>query len=223
MQDTWDKVESYYDNLFIKESADLKLAEDNSIEAKLFPIAVSPSQGKFLYMLALMRQAKRILEVGTLGGYSAIWMAKALPADGQLITLEKRKYCVKVARENIEQSEDARNKVKIIEGDALVSLSQLYAQSTPAFDMIFIDANKADFPQYFTAALHLAKKGTLIIADNVIRNGDVVNNIDDPAIKGIQAMNELIADEPRVTAVNLPTVGSKGYDGMTIMLVDVGV
>lgn len=221
MQEIWNKIESYYDHKFIEETPDLSAAMDNSNKAKLFPIAVSPSQGKFLYMLAVMSKAKRILEVGTLGGYSAIWMAKALPVDGQLITLEKRKYCVKVAKENIEQSAEVRNKIKIMEGNALVSLSQLYTQNTPAFDMIFIDANKADFPQYFTAALLLAKKGTLIIADNVIRNGDLVNDTDDPAIAGIRNMNDLIANEPRVTAVNLQTVGSKGYDGMTLMLVDI--
>lgn len=220
MQDIWNKIECYYDQKFIQQTEDLNAVIDNSNKAKLFPIAVSPSQGKFLYMLALMCKAKRILEVGTLGGYSAIWMAKALPADGQLITLEKRKYCVKVAKENIEQSLDVRSKVKIIEGDALISLSQLYAQNTPAFDMIFIDANKADFPQYFTAALLLAKKGTLIIADNVIRNGDVLQDTNDPAIVGIRDMNDLIANEPRVSAVNLQTVGSKGYDGMTLMIVD---
>lgn len=220
MQDIWNETEQYYDQKFIERSIDLDNALSNSNEAKLFPIAVSASQGKFLYMLALMQQAKRILEIGTLGGYSAIWMAKALPQDGQLITLEKRKYCVSVAKANIEQAAELRNKIKIIEGDALISLAQLYAQDTPAFDMIFIDANKADFPQYFTAALLLAKKGTLIIADNVVRGGDVIQNTDDPAISGIRAMNELIANEPRVTAVNLQTVGSKGYDGMTLMLVD---
>jgi predicted O-methyltransferase YrrM len=163
--------------------------------------------------------ARRILELGTLGGYSTIWMARALPADGRLITLEFEAKHAEVARANIARA-GLSHLIEIRMGRALDTLPQLAADGSGPFDLIFIDADKANYPDYFTWALKLSRRGTLIIADNVVRKGAVADpNTTDANVLGVRRMNELIAAEPRVTATAMQTVGVKGYDGLAFALV----
>src|SRR5690606_23507526 len=178
---------------------------------------VAPNQGKLLMLLAQIQQARTILEIGTLGGYSTIWLARALPAGGRLITLEANPKHAEVARANIARA-GLSDVVDLRVGRAIETLPQLTDQAP--FDLIFIDADKPSNPDYFTWALKLSRKGTLIIADNVVRDGAVIDaDSDDPNVQGIRRFNELVAAEPRVSATAIQTVGSKGYDGFALILV----
>ncbi|MDQ6611570.1 MAG: O-methyltransferase, partial [Gemmatimonadota bacterium] len=190
-----------------------------SAEAGLPEINVAPNQGKLLHLLVGMCNAARILEVGTLGGYSAIWMARALPVGGSLVTLELDSTHAAVARANfIEAGVDSL--VTLREGAALDTMRQLINEGIAPFDLIFIDADKANIPDYFSMAVELAHVGTVIIVDNVVRKGEVINEQStDPNVIGVRRFNERVAAEPRVSATALQTVGTKGYDGLVIMRV----
>jgi predicted O-methyltransferase YrrM len=178
-------------------------------------IDVSPAQGKFLALLVRITGAVRILEIGTLGGYSTLWMAGALPEDGRIVTLEAEPLHAKVARENIARAGHA-GRVEVIEGRAVESLARLEGP----FDLIFVDADKPSNPDYLRAALRLSRKGTVIVLDNVVRGGGVVDaESGDPSIIGTRAAFDLIGREPRLMATAIQTVGAKGWDGFAIMTV----
>jgi predicted O-methyltransferase YrrM len=180
---------------------------------------VSPVQGKLLMLLAQATGARHILEIGTLGGYSTIWLARALPEDGRLITLEYSPLHAEVARRNIDGA-GLGGKVEVRVGRAQDTLRLLVEESLEPFDLIFIDADKQGYPEYLKWSLQLSRSGTVIIADNVVRNGEVIaEDVDDPIILGIRRFNELLAAEPRVSATILQVVGSKGYDGLAMALV----
>lgn len=211
----WDKVDRYLGDKLVQSDAALEAALEASNKAGLPPISVSPTHGKLLWILARLVNAKRILEVGTLGGYSAIWMARALPADGQLISLEAVDKHAKVARANMEKAGLGR-KVEVILGKALDTLPSL----TGPFDMSFIDADKQSNAEYFSWALKLSRPGSLIVVDNVVRDGKVIDTRSkDASVQGVRRLNDLIAGEKRVSATAIQTVGSKGYDGFTVALV----
>jgi predicted O-methyltransferase YrrM len=187
--------------------------------AGLPSIAVSPTQGKLLQVLARMVQARRILEIGTLGGYSSLWLAGVLPAGGRLITLELNARHAAVARSNFERAGLA-DRIELREGPALDSLERLHAESVEAFDFFFIDADKANSPNYVTWALKLAHRGSVIVIDNVIREGAIVNaRSRDPAVLGTRQLHDMLASEPRLSATAIQTVGAKGYDGFAVALV----
>ncbi len=218
-QEQWTAVDRYLTDLLVPPDPVLDAALQTSAAAGLPPFNVSPTQGKLLLLLAQIHGARTILEIGTLGGYSTIWLARALPADGRLITLESDPKHAEVARANIARA-DLSDIVELRLGRALDTLPQLAAQCSDPFDLIFIDADKPSNPDYFAWALKLSRRGSLIVADNVVRNGAVLDCAsDDPSVQGIRRFNELLAAEPRVSATALQTVGSKGYDGFAIALV----
>lgn len=218
-QQQWQAVDEYITSLLIPPDPILDAALAASDAAGLPSIHVSPNQGKLLHLLARIHGARRILELGTLAGYSTIWLARALPAGGRLITLESDPKHADVARANI-ASAGLADMVELRLGPALDSLTQLAAEGCDPFDFIFIDADKAGAPEYFRWALKLSHPGSLIVVDNVVRGGAVVDaDCDDPAVQGIRRFNELLAAESRVTATEIQTVGSKGYDGFAMALV----
>ncbi|HTZ57044.1 MAG TPA: O-methyltransferase [Acidobacteriaceae bacterium] len=215
----WADVDEYTTELLIPKDSVLSEALKASDKAKLPSINVSASQGKLLMLLAKLAHASKILEIGTLGGYSSIWLARALPPAGRLITLEANPKHAEVAQNNIAHAGLA-SRVEVRVGDAHASIEKLVAESVGPFDLIFIDADKSGIPHYLEWSLKLAKTGTLIIIDNVVRDGALIDaNNDDPNIKGVRKMHEMLAAEPRVSATTIQTVGAKGYDGFTAALV----
>jgi predicted O-methyltransferase YrrM len=212
-------VDQYIGNLLGGEDAVLKSTLKSMKDADIPGINVSANQGKFLQVLAKLCNAKKILEIGTLGGYSTIWLARALPADGQLITLELEQSYADVARQNIIKAGlDPVVDIKV--GKAMDSLAALDAEDEGPFDMIFIDADKPPYAEYFEWALKLSRPGTLIVADNVIREGKVLDdNCDDERVRGVQRFNKTLADNQNVTATIIQTVGTKEHDGMAIVVV----
>jgi predicted O-methyltransferase YrrM len=219
-QDQWSAVDSYLNEVFVGSDEVLERALAHSAEAGLPAIAVSPTQGKFLMMLARIQGARRILEVGTLGGYSTIWLAKALPADGRIITIESEPKHAEVARENIVAA-GFGDMVDVRLGKALDILPDIAAENVGPFDFSFIDADKPNIPEYFDWALRLSRSGSIIIVDNVIREGAIVDaDSEDASVQGVRRLNERIALESSVTATTIQTVGSKGYDGFTIAVVN---
>ncbi|MFG3052471.1 O-methyltransferase [Kitasatospora sp. NPDC048239] len=218
-QQTWDAVDAYFSEALVGHDPALEAARAAADEAGLPPIAVAPNQGKLLHLLALTQGARRILEVGTLGGYSAIWLARALPADGELITLEIDPTHAGVARGNLARAGlDKIAEVRL--GRAADSLAALVESGAEPFDLVFIDADKPSNPEYFTWALKLTRPGSLIIVDNVVRGGAVADaDSTDPATVGTRRLHELIAAEPRVSGTSIQTVGTKGYDGFTLVRV----
>jgi predicted O-methyltransferase YrrM len=187
--------------------------------AGLPPIAVSATQGKLLQILARMVQARRILEIGTLGGYSSLWLAGALPADGHLITLELNARHAAVARGNFMHAGLAE-RIEIREGPALNSLEKLHAEGAEPFDFFFIDADKVNSPKYLTWALKLSHRGSVIVLDNVIREGAILNaRSRDAAVVGTRRLHDLLASDARLSATAIQTVGDKGYDGFAIAMV----
>ena len=218
-QSQWTAVDRYLTDLLVRPDPALDAALAASTAAGLPAIAVAPNQGKLLHLLARVQGARNILEIGTLGGYSTIWLARALPANGRLITLEAEKKHARVARANIARAGLA-DIVEVRLGLALKTLPKLAAEGCGPFDLIFIDADKANIPDYFTWALMLSRRGSLIIVDNVVRKGAVINAASrDAAVQGVRRFNEMLAAEPRVSATTIQTVGSKGYDGLAIVLV----
>lgn len=210
----WRDVDSYIEDRLVAEDDALRSAIHESAAAGLPAIAVSAAQGKMLHLMALSVGAKRILEVGTLGGYSTIWLARALPAGGELISLELEPHNAEVARKNIARANPAA-KVEVKTGAALDLLPGL---SGP-FDLTFIDANKEDNAAYFGHALRLSRKGAIIIVDNVVREGAVTDPNGDERVQGVRRMFDMIANEPRVSSTAVQTVGVKGYDGFLMAVV----
>jgi predicted O-methyltransferase YrrM len=218
-QQQWTTVDHYLTDLFVKPDRALELALADSKAAGLPEISVTAPQGKLLQLLAQMRGARRILELGTLGGYSTIWLGRALPADGRLVTLESDPKHAEVARANIARA-GLSGIVELRLGPALETLPQLVAEGCAPFDLIFIDADKPNYPNYLPWTLKLARKGSVIIADNVVRKGAITNAAsEDPNVQGMRRFNDLLAAEPRVTTTVIQTVGSKGYDGFALALV----
>ena len=218
-QKLWNEVDQYLDDTLVQQDAALAEAITSSDAAGLPSISVAPSHGKFLHLLARIQGARRILEIGTLGGYSTIWLARALPPDGRLITLEYDSKHADVASANLARAGVA-DKVDIRIGRALDTLPQIAAERQAPFDLIFIDADKPSNPDYFRWALKLSHRGSVIVIDNVIRRGAVIDtNSGDDNIRGVRKMHELIGAEPRVSATAIQTVSVKGYDGFTLALV----
>jgi predicted O-methyltransferase YrrM len=218
-QDQWTLVDRYITDLLLPPDPVLDAALEDSVAADLPPINVAPNQGKFLELLVRVTRARNVLEIGTLGGYSTIWLARGLPSRGRIITLEANPTHVKVAEANIARAGFANVEVRL--GLAIDTLPQLYAEGFSPFDLIFIDADKPSYPDYFPWAVKLSRPGTLIVADNVIREGAVVDRSStDAMVNGVQRFNELVAAEPRVSATAIQTVGSKGYDGFLFAVVN---
>jgi predicted O-methyltransferase YrrM len=217
----WTVVDQYITDMLVPPDPVLDAALEASEAAGLPAIQVTPNQGKLLHLLARLQGARRILEIGTLGGYSTIWLARALPADGRLITLESDPRHADIARKNISRGGlDAMVDLRV--GRALETLPQIAAEGGGAFDLTFIDADKQSIPEYFRFARKLSRRGSLIIADNVVRDGRVINAAShDPDILGIRRFNEMLATEPGVCATAIQTVGAKGHDGFAIVLVTV--
>lgn len=217
-QALWNAVDDYIDEV-VQPDAVLSSALEASTAAGLPAIAVSPSQGKLLYMLARVLGARRILEIGTLGGYSTIWLARALPADGRLTTLELDPKHAAVARSNVSMA-GLGDVVDVRTGAALELLPAIAEEGSGPFDFVFIDADKQNIPSYFDWALKLSRVGSLIVVDNVVRNGDVLDAAsDDASVIGVRRLNARLAAESRATATTIQTVGIKGYDGFTVALV----
>ncbi len=218
-QKQWTRVDRYINDLLASSDPALEAALKASKAAGLPQISVTANQGKLLQILARALKARRILEIGTLGGYSTIWLARALPKNGRLVTLEADPKHAKVARANIQRA-GLSKVVEIRLGRAQETLPQLLRQYLGPFDLTFIDADKTGYPEYFVWALKLSHPGSLIIADNVVRDGAVANpRSKDPNVRAIRRFNKLLAAEPRVSATAIQTVGSKGYDGFAIALV----
>lgn len=197
----------------------LAAALDASNKGGLPAIQVAPNQGKLLSLLAQSVGARAILEIGTLGGYSTIWLARALPDHGRLITLELDPKHAEVARQNLARA-DLAHRVEVRVGAALESLAKLDAERAGPFDLIFIDADKGNYPAYFEWAVRLSRPGTLIIVDNVVRKGAIVDaDSTDPNVLGARKLYDIVASEPRVRATAIQTVGEKGHDGLLFALV----
>ncbi len=215
----WTAVDRYLTDLVVRPAAALDDALQANRAADLPAIDVSPPLGKLLRLLAESIQARRILEIGTLGGYSTIWMAQALPASGRLISLEAEPKHAEVARSNVARAGLSRV-VEIRVGPALETLPKLVAEGAGPFDLIFIDADKASISEYFAWALRLCRRGSLIVVDNVVREGALVDaSSDDPSVRGVQRFFDRLAANPGVLATAIQTVGAKGYDGFAIALV----
>jgi len=218
--DIFSSVDDYIAGLLNPADEALAKTEASIENENIPPISVSPNQGKFLHVLAKLCQAKKILEIGTLGGYSTIWMARALPKDGRLITLELDQHHATVAARNISNA-GLGNIVDIRVGKALDLLPAIEAEKAGPFDMIFIDADKPPYTEYFQWALKLSRPGTLIVADNVIRDGKVLDPENtDPMVKGAQRFNQALSANTAVTATIIQTVGAKEHDGMALAVVN---
>ncbi len=218
-QDQWTAVDRYITGLFAPPDPALDAALQAAAAAGLEPHQVAPNQGKLLAILAQSIRARAILEIGTLGGYSTIWLARALPPDGTLVTLEIDPQHAGVARANVARDALA-GIVEVRVGRALDTLPQLVAEGRGPFDLVFLDADKPNYAAYLDWALKLTRRGSLIVADNVVRDGAVADAAsDDPSVQGVRRFNAALAAEPRVSATVVQTVGSKGYDGFAIALV----
>lgn len=218
-QETWSSVDHYFSRALAPSDAVLDAALQASEAAGLPSIHVSPLQGKLLMLLAQAHGSRSILEIGTLGGYSTIWLARALPAGGRLITLESEARHAAVARENIARAGFA-GVVEVRVGRAIETLPALEAEQEGPFDFIFLDADKASYPDYLTWALRLSRPGTVIVADNVVRNGQVIDPASpDVNVQGVRRLTEQMAAEPRLSSTVIQTVGGKGYDGFAFAIV----
>ncbi|MGO9438108.1 MAG: O-methyltransferase [Terracidiphilus sp.] len=217
-QKVWTEVDRYFDRLISPDPA-LDAAVAANRKADLPAIDVTPLQGKFLELLVRLAGARRVLEIGTLGGYSTLWLARALPQDGKVITLELEPRHADIARTNLHNG-GVLDRVDIRVGPAAESLQALVASGAAPFDFIFIDADKAGYPDYLDWSLKLSRPGTLIVADNVVRDGKVTEpDNPDPNIQGVRRFTDLIAAEPRLSTTVIQTVGSKGYDGFALAIV----
>ncbi|MBC7891025.1 MAG: O-methyltransferase [Sphingobacteriaceae bacterium] len=218
--DLFGNVDAYIARLLVEPDQALEAVE-NSIDAAGIPqISVSANQGKFLQVLARSVGARKILEIGTLGGYSTIWMARALPDDGRLITIEFEPKHAEVARQNFVRA-GLDSQIDIRLGKAIEVLPQLEAEGAGPFDFIFIDADKPPYPEYFEWALRLSRPGTLIVADNVIRGGRILDpDSTDENVRGVQRLNAMLAGNAAVTATIIQTVGAKEHDGMVLAVVN---
>jgi predicted O-methyltransferase YrrM len=215
----WNDVDIYFSSKLQEFDPIMDSILKANAEAGLPAIDVSPNQGKLLYLLAKLKGARNILEIGTLGGYSSVWLARALPEDGHLVTLEFSEKHAKVANENIRNA-GLENKIDIIVGPALETLPSLKKKEFSSFDFIFIDADKQNNPNYLKWALEFSRSGTVIITDNVVRNGKVIeDDTEDPNVQGIRQFIDLLSEEPRIDSTTIQTVGAKGYDGFVLGVV----
>ena len=218
-QDLWTKVDTYINQITIKPDAALDAASASAVAANLPPISVTPAYGKLLHLIARAHGSKRILEIGTLAGYSTIWLARAVLPDGHVISLESNAAHAQIARDNMLRA-GLSGRVQIRVGDALETLPQLVTEKQRPFDFVFIDADRTNLAEYFDWAVKLSRQGSVIIVDNVVRGGRVVDaGDDDQQVQGVRRLLERMAQEPRVDAAAVQTVGSKGYDGFAIALV----
>ena len=218
-EELWSAVDGYIVEKLLPLDPVLAQTMQANEAAGLPHIDVSPNQGKLLHLLARIQGARRILEIGTLGGYSTIWMARALPADGKLVTLEAEARHAQVATANIERA-GLSSKVELRLGPALKSLAQLQSEGVEPFDLIFIDADKENNPNYLEWSLRLSHSGSIIICDNVVRDGAIVDPKNTESdVEGTRRFYEKLAGDARLDATALQTVGSKGYDGFAIALV----
>jgi predicted O-methyltransferase YrrM len=218
-QEVWDDVDGYTADLLVREDDALRAAVQQSAAAGLPPIAVTANQGKLLHLLVRLHGSTSVLEMGTLGGYSTIWLARALPDGGRLVTLELEPRYAAVAAANIARAGVA-HLVEQRVGPALDALRELIGEEAGPFDFIFIDADKRGTPQYFELALELSRPGSVIITDNVVRGGALVDPAsDDPGVQGMREFHELLSAAPGATGTTIQTVGAKGYDGFTLALV----
>lgn len=216
---TWEQVDDYFGGQLLGRDPALAATLEASREAGLPDIAVSATQGKLLNLLARVQGARNILEVGTLGGYSALWLAKALPPGGRLVTLEADRKHAEVARANLARA-GYGNQVQVRLGAALDTLPELEREGAGPFDLVFIDADKRSNPEYFQWAVKLSRRGALIIVDNVVRGGKVLDGAsEDEAVQGVRRLVAMMGMETRVAATAIQTVGPKGYDGFAIALV----
>lgn len=218
MQQKWSAVDNYMISSLIPQDAVLQKVLENNKRAGLPEHDVASNQGQLLALFVQMTQAKRVLEIGTLGAYSTIWMARALPPGGKIITLESDPVHADIARHNIHLA-GLQDRIELIEGPGLQSLEAF--GDIPPFDLIFIDADKPNNPGYLEWALRYSRSGTVIIGDNVVRDGEVINGqSDDDRVQGVRRFIEMIGDNPRLTATALQTVGIKGWDGFTLAIVN---
>lgn len=217
--DRWVAVDAYLDATLVGADDALQAAQASSAAAGLPAISVSPSQGKLLFVIAAAMGARRILELGTLGGYSAIWLARALPPDGRLVTIEFEPKHADVARRNLARAGVA-GRVDLRVGAALDVLPQLQSEHAGPFDFVFIDADKVNYPQYLDWAIRLSRPGSLIVIDNIVRDGHVIDATStDAAVQAVRRMMAALHADPRVTATAIQTAGVKGYDGFAAVLV----
>ncbi|ATO48296.1 O-methyltransferase [Brevibacillus laterosporus] len=215
----WTEVDQYFNSMLLPSDPILDVVLQANAKAGMPAIDVAPNQGKLLYLLAKIRGAKKILEIGTLGGYSSIWLARALPQDGQLISLEYEQSFAHIAEENVKKAGLAE-KVSILVGPALETLPTLQEKGMTGFDMVFIDADKQNNPHYLQWALKLCNPGAIILGDNVVRDGEVIHpESEDDRIQGIRQFIDLLSSEPRIESTAIQTVGSKGYDGFVLGVV----
>jgi len=217
-EELWNAVDDYVTDLLVEEDDSLRLAVSESAAAGLPQIAVSPPQGKLLHLIARMHGARAVLELGTLGGYSTIWLARALPREGRVVTLELHAHFAEVARANIERA-GVGGLVEQRVGPALDSLRALAQEGAGPFDLVFIDADKERTPEYFTEALPLTRAGGVFVVDNVVRHGALADaHTTDTGALGMRRFHELLAGDQRFSATTIQTVGSKGHDGFTLVL-----
>jgi predicted O-methyltransferase YrrM len=218
-QDRYEQVDAHLEGLFGPPDPDLAAIQDRADEAGLPAIAVSPATGRLLHVLARAAGARRVLEVGTLAGYSTTWLARAIPDDGHLVTLEFDPHHAEVARRNLDAA-GVGERVEIRVGRAVDRMAALAEEQIEPFDLVFIDADKAPYAEYLEWALRLSRPGTVIVADNVVRAGAVAfGPSDDEAVTGVQRFAERVAQDPRVAASFVQTVGAKGHDGLCIAVV----
>lgn len=219
MQETWAAVDRYFgDQLSPHDEALVACIEANR-EAGLPSIDVPALLGKFLHLMVRISGARNVLEIGTLGGYSTIWMARALPSGGQLVTLEIDPHHAEIARQNLEHA-GVLDRVEITIGPAIDAMKALYDGAAPPFDLVFIDADKKSLPDYLDWSIKLSRPGTILIVDNVVRDGKVLDPASSDAdIQGVRRMTERIAANPRLSATAIPTVGARGYDGFAMAVV----
>jgi len=216
MQEIWAQVDNYLDGLLAPADQALTAALHSNTQANLPAIDVPAQLGKFLGFLIRVSGAQRVLEIGTLGGYSTIWMARAVPANGVVVTLEIDPRHVEVARTNLGFA-DVLDRVEVRVGSAADSLREMYEASEEPFDLIFIDADKKSLPEYLNLSMELAHPGTILVADNVVRDGKVIDaESRDPDVQGVRRFLELVAAHPRLSALAFQTVGARGYDGFAV-------
>jgi predicted O-methyltransferase YrrM len=219
MRERWTAVDKYITDLLVKPDSALTAAIEASDSAGLPAIAVSPPQGKLLSLLVQACRARRVLEIGTLGGYSTIWMARGLPADGHLTTLELNPAHAAVATANLLRAGLA-DRVRIRVGPAAETLRQLAREGVAPFDVVFIDADKTGYPEYLSLVMDLVRRGSMIIADNVVRDGAVADpGSTDANVQAVRRFHDMVAADRRLSATVLQTVGGKGYDGFSFAMV----